>query len=132
MAKKETGFYMDTSKFLAGLDRGDKQFKDSAAKGLMLEGAKVIKYAIEEKPRAPHLEGHLWRSQRVKKTEIKKDAITLYTGFNVPYAAKLHEALSGAGWTLAGSGPKYLSSKLSKHKNEHMKNVAVFIKGKMK
>jgi len=132
MAKKETGFYMDTSKFLAGLDRGDKQFKDSAAKGLMLEGAKVIKYAIEEKPRAPHLEGHLWRSQRIKKTEIKKDAITLYVGFNVPYAAKLHEALSAISWTLAGSGPKYLSSKLARHKEEHMKNVAAHIKRKMK
>jgi len=132
MAKKETGFYMDTSKFLAGLDRGDKRFMDSAADGLFLEGAKVIKHAIEEKPRAPHLEGHLWRSQRVKKVEIKKDALTLYTGFNVPYAAKLHEALSAINWTLADSGPKFLSSKLARHKDEHMKNVANFISGKMK
>jgi len=132
MAKKETGFYMDISKFLTGLDRGDKRFKDSAADGLFLEGAKVIKNAIEEKPRAPHLEGHLWRSQRVKKMGVKKDAITLYVGFNVPYAAKLHEALNVTNWTLAGSGPKYLSSKLTRHKEEHMKNVAGFIKGKMK
>lgn len=132
MAKKETGFYLDTSEFLAGFDRGDKRFRESAADGLFLEGAKVIKHAIEEKPRAPHLEGHLWRSQRIKKVEIKKGAITLYVGFNVPYAAKLHEALSGAGWTLAGSGPKYLSSKLARHKNEHMKNVADFTNGKMK
>ena len=132
MAKKATGFYLDTSKFLHGFDLADKKVKASAADGLFLEGAKVITAAIEEEPRAPHLEGHLWRSQRVKKIEIKKDAITLYVGFNVPYAAKLHEALDASNWTLTGSGPKYLSSKLTKHKREHMQNVASHIKGKMK
>ena len=132
MAKKETGFYLDTSEFLAGFDLGDKKFRKSAADGLFLEGAKVIANAITEEPRAPHLEGHLWRSQRVKKVEVKKSAITLHVGFNVPYAAKLHESLNVINWTLAGSGPKYLSSKLARHKNEHMKNVADFTKGKMK
>jgi len=132
MAKKETGFYMDISKFLHGFDLADKKVKESAADGMFLEGAKVINNAIEEKPYAPHKEGHLHRSQRIKKVEVKKDALTLYVGFNVPYAAKLHEALSAISWTLAGSGPKYLSSKLARHKEKHMKNVAAHIKRKMK
>ena len=132
MAKKETGFYLDTAKFVSGFDLADKKVRASAADGMFLEGAKIINYAITEKPYAPHLEGHLWRSQRVKKVEIKKDALTLYVGFNVPYAAKLHEAINVLNWTLTGSGPKYLSSKLSRHRNEHMSNVALHIARRMK
>lgn len=77
MAKKETGFYLDISEFLDGLDRGDKRFLESAADGLFLEGAKVIANAIEEEPKVPFLEGHLRRSQRVKKVEKKKRGIYL-------------------------------------------------------
>lgn len=134
MAKKETGFYLDTSEFLAGFDLGDKKFRKSAADGLFLEGAKVIANAITEKPYAPHLDGHLHRSQRVRKVEVKKGTLTLYVGFNIEYAARLHEMINAnvENWTLKGSGPKYLSSKLARHKDDHMKNVANFTKGKMK
>ena len=46
MAKKETGFYLDTSKFLHGLNLADEKVRESATDGLFLEGAKVINYAI--------------------------------------------------------------------------------------
>lgn len=121
-------YTLNFSDFNRGLQEIMKNtWPDLAQKGLFLAGALLIKDAITEKPMAPHLTGHLWRSQLILPTERMGVFIGVDVGFNVPYAAKLHEAPSGAGWTLKGSGPKYISAKMPKGKARYFKTVADFI-----
>lgn len=93
-------------------------------KSLFKTGGVILRDAIMEEPRAPHKTGHLWRNQVVVPvTDFNK--ISIIVGFNVPYAAKLHEwAGSAVGWTLTGSGPKYLETKLVLNKEKYIRITA--------
>jgi hypothetical protein len=93
-------------------------------KSLFKTGSIILRDAIMQEPRAPHKTGHLWRNQVViPVTDFNK--ISIIVGFNVPYAAKLHEwAGSVAGWTLGGSGAKYLESMLVMYKNDYIRITA--------
>lgn len=103
-----------------------------AEEGLFIAGARLIKDAIMQEPRAPHLTGHLWRNQLIKAIKDDRQIIGVSAGFNVPYAARLHEAPNNWAWTLKGSGPKFLESKLAVNKDNYMELAANHIRSKQK
>lgn len=84
-------------------------------------GMAIIRDAILQEPRAPHKTGRLWNSQVF---EIPESGLEITVGFNTEYAAKVHEAPEALNWTLKGSGPKYLSSKLAMNGPRYMEIVA--------
>lgn len=113
----------------------EKTIPGLAEKGLFKAGAELIKYAIKEEPRCPHKTGRLWGAQKIIATSTLSK-IEVEVGFNTNYAAAVHEMLQGneqwgmvVQWTLKGSGPKYLSSKLPRHKDDLMKKAADEISG---
>lgn len=100
-----------------------------AAEALYQQGFELIKYAIMEEPRCPHDTGRLWNSQRVDKPVIKPRSVDVKAGFDCSYAAETHEAPEGRNWKLKGAGPKYLETKLTRHREEMMKKTADKIRG---
>lgn len=103
-----------------------------AEKGLFIAGSRLIKDAIMQEPRAPHLTGHLWRSQLILLIKDDRQIIGVQVGFNVPYAARLHEAPSNWDWSMKGAGPKFLESKLAVNKDTYMELAANFIRSKQR
>ena len=101
---------------------------DLALEGLFICGAKLIRAAITEEPKAPHLKGHLWRSQKIEKLQEGNKIIGVQVGFDVPYAARLHEAPNNWNWTLDGSGPKYLEAKMAMNPDRYIEPAADHIK----
>lgn len=87
-----------------------------------------LKDAIMEEPRAPHKTGHLWRSQLIEVIKNGGKIIGVELGFNVPYAARLHEAPYSWNWTLDGSGPKFLEAKGVVNKNKYVEHAANHIR----
>ncbi len=89
-------------------------------------------------PRTPHLEGHLRASGKVNNPEIKGEIIegsVSYGGveFDVPYAAKWHEAEPGTvKWSEPGVGPKYLESKAVMFMKKYMAIIAAVIRRRAK
>jgi len=98
--------------------------------GLMKAGAMVIKDSIMEEPRAPHKTGHLWRSQKIVMPILRAKEIFIHVGFNVPYAAELHETPFELSWTLKGSGAKFIEAKLLKNNKKYLEKIAGTIRNK--
>jgi len=123
--EKKSGFSVDAKDFLKGLTKLDKQvIPQASSDGLMRAGAHVLRDAILQEPRAPHKSGNLWRNQKIETPVIKRGDISLIVGFNTPYAGRVHELPETTNWTLKGSGPKYLESKLSSNKADYAEDVA--------
>jgi len=121
----QTGLYLDTGEFMEGFEKYVKKHPEITAEALFKKvGPRVIADAIEVEPRAPHLWGELWKSQRILEPVIKKNEIFFFVGFNIIYATYLHEGLETWHWTLPGSGPKYLEAKLERFADEYLKLVA--------
>jgi len=113
-------FELDTKDFDLKFDQlNNKELPEAIKNALLQTGALIIDDAINEEPRVPHKTGHLWRSQRIE-IESKKGSHSLLVGFNTEYAARLHEAPKAWNWTLEGSGPKYLESKLLKFNKKYI------------
>ena len=106
----------------------EKTVPDLAQAGLFKAGALLIRDAIMEEPKAPHLKGHLWRSQKIEKLEEGDKIIGVQVGFDVPYAARLHEAPNNWNWTLDGSGPKFLEAKMATNPNKYIEPAATHIR----
>jgi hypothetical protein len=102
-----------------------------AADALFRAGALVIRDALREEPTVPKKTGNLRRTQHIETPDITSDDISVEAGFNADYAARVHEWVPSeqygekqVNWTLAGSGPKFLSTKLARNKEKYMKYVA--------
>jgi hypothetical protein len=67
------------------------------------------------------------RATKTYSEALRVGRFTGVIGFNVPYAARLHEAIDYT-FTEPSSGPKYLESKLMTKKEHYMKVVANTIK----
>ena len=123
--ESETFSIQKLDEFLKGLGKGSDLFTLTLIPKAMFKAwGKLLAYAIKEEPRVPHKQGRLWESQTIGPCIIANNAIEQDGGFNTEYAARLHEAPDGWHWTLEGSGPKYLESKMAAHKDELMKDVA--------
>ena len=130
-----SGFSLDFSDFEKGFNHLVKNaVPPDAEKGLFEAAAEMLRDAKEEVPKAPFKEGHLWGSTAdTIKTKITHNEISVECGFNIEYAAKLHEMPKEAGdkisWSLPGSGPKYLETKMVRNKQKYMEVVAESIRG---
>ena len=89
----------------------------------------VLRDAILEDPRAPHLTGNLWRSQKIEKPQILKGEVTIELGFDADYAAFVHERPAYKDPSMVGSGPKFLEAKLIKNKEKYMAEIAKGMQG---
>jgi hypothetical protein len=101
-----------------------------AMKGLHYAGQLLMRDAKMVQPFTPHAWGGLWNSETVNAAVKKNGAWQLECGYNIAYAAKLHEAPDGWNWQLKGSGPKYLETKMALYRNRYMGAVADVIRFK--
>ena len=134
-------YTMDFSNF-------DKKFKNIVQNAVPKDTAVGVREALQalkldadnEPPRTPHLEGHLRGSGKVHKIQIfgKEISGELTFGgktveFDVPYAARWHEAEPGTvKWSEPGVGPKYLESKMIRFIKDYMAIIAKVIRGRAK
>jgi len=126
-------FYLDFTDFNRGFKKiVEDEWPEHAFYGLYQAGALLIRDAIREEPTAPKKTGHLRRSQLIEVISEHDYFIGIEVGFNVPYAAKLHEAPSGSNWTEPGSGPKFIETKMAKNKDKYYAHVAAFIRSQGK
>jgi hypothetical protein len=119
----------DFTDFEKGLTKLVKESEPrETAKGLFKAGSQLIKDAINMKPYVPFDEGHLRGSGRTDPATVTNTGAEVVVGFNKVYAARWHELTPEEdrtiNWSLAGSGRKYLESKMGKFKNDYMKIVA--------
>ena len=101
---------------------------DAAIQALDRVGPEVLADAIKEEPRCPHLTGNLWKSQAVEPAQIIGQNLQKIIGFAADYAAATHEAPDDRNWTLEGSGPKYLETKLARNTTRYVSRMATIIK----
>ena len=100
----------------------------AAAQAFREQAPLILADAITKVPRAPHDTGNLWRSQKVSAPQITKREIFIEYGFNAEYAAKVHELPDTTAWTMPGSGPKYLETKLLMYGKSYFEKIAAKIK----
>lgn len=99
-----------------------------AAKGLYYAGTLLMRDAKMVQPFTPHKWGGLWDSETIKQAVSTAGAWSLEGGYNIVYAAKLHESPVGLNWTLDGSGPKFLEIKMTMFRDRYMGAVAQVIR----
>ena len=127
----KSGIKIDTQDFL-------KKFPEVTAtiipgwveKGLYYAGSLLLRDAKMVQPFAPHKWGGLWNSETIKQAVSKAGAWSLECGYNIVYAAKLHESPVGLNWTLDGSGPKFLEIKMTMFRDRYMGGAAQVIKNR--
>lgn len=107
----------------------NKEIPEAYALAAYKIAATVLRDAIVEEPKAPHKTGNLWRSQQIERPQILAGEVTIELGFNTEYAAVVHELPPTATFTMAGSGPKYLESKLIRNKEKYMAEIAKGMQG---
>lgn len=127
--KLKTGFTVDAQDFYKKfLDVTQKQIPKLVERALYYAGQLLMRDAKMSQPFLPHKWGGLWRSEDIKQAVQKSGAWILECGFNIEYAARLHEAPDGWNWTLEGSGPKFLETKMAMNRNVYMAAVALVLK----
>lgn len=107
----------------------EKKIPDLVLKGLFQAGGLLLSDAINDLPRAPHKTGTLWREKKVDIPKKEGDTFFVVAGFNVKYAAYVHEGLASWTWTLSGSGPKFLESKLAANMKRYVQRIADVVSG---
>lgn len=131
MAVNKSGITFDTKDFDIKFAKVcDKAIPKAAANQMEYRVAgMVLRDAILEDPRAPHLTGNLWRSQKIERPRIEHGEITIELGFDADYAAFVHEMPAYKDPSMVGSGPKFLESKLIKNKEKYMAEIAKGMQG---
>ena len=108
----------------------DKAIPQAAANQMHYRVAgMILRDSILEDPRAPHLTGNLWRSQKIERPQIEYGEITIELGFDADYAAFVHEMPAYKDPSMSGSGPKFLESKLIKNKEKYIAEIARGMQG---
>jgi len=131
MAINKSGMTLNTKDFDIKFAKVvDKAIPKAAASQMQYRVAgMVLRDSILEEPRAPHLTGNLWRSQKIEKPQIEHGEITIELGFDADYAAFVHEMPAYKDPSMVGSGPKFLESKLIKNKEKYMAEIANGMQG---
>lgn len=131
MATNKSGMTFDTKDFDIKFPQiVDKQIPEAAANSAFKVAGMVIRDSIMEEPRAPHITGNLWRSQKIEPPRIERGEITIELGFDADYAAAVHEMPAPyKDPTMVGSGPKFLEAKLIKNKEKYMAEIARGMQG---
>ncbi len=126
----DENFKLDTRDFDIKFDDLIKNsIPGAVSKGLFIAGSELLRMAIEEAPQCPKDVGDLWGSGKVK--PINNESVEV--SFNSVYAAYQHEQEPGKfNYTTnkgaSHPGPKYLETKLVRHKQDLMEIVAKAIR----
>ena len=125
-----SGMTLDTSKFMSKFKNTMGLIDKTANAAAYDVGYAVIKDSSKFAPTTPKKVGDLRASGKVEKAKVSKDRVEVEIGFDMPYAAKLHEAPDSWNWTESGSGPKYLERTLTNSPggDHYWKMVATAIK----
>ena len=93
-----------------------------AANEMLRDGDKQLPYS----PRSEH-GGDLRGSRKVEKVKVTRNHISVDAGYNVHYAAKLHEMSEeqdeNTNWTVPGSGRKWLETPMATNKVKYIKII---------
>jgi hypothetical protein len=108
MANK-TRFILSDSLLENNAVKLSKSIDDIQRKSLMAVGKKILENVDNVEPKIPELTGKLKKSSFIRVSEGIKN---IFIGFNVPYAAAVHENIRASNWSRPGSGPKFLETKL--------------------
>lgn len=147
---KETALKLDSTSFIDGIHKLMFSVDVKVLPPAIFKAANELLHdAIYQLPCAPFDEGHLRASARTEgaggmmfelspgapasfKPITTGSVLTVLCGFNIEYAAKWHEIEPSKAvkinWTLPGSGPKYLESKVFRNKEKYIKVVALALK----
>ncbi len=103
------------------------------AKGIFNAAAEMLQDADKKAPQTPYWHGDLRGSKKVEKPEIKYNKISVEAGYNIKYAAKLHESEPGQYHFvprkgILNPGRKWLESKMVAYKEKYIKIAAMTIK----
>jgi len=141
-----SAFSLDISDFLKGAEKIARKWYGDLEKAQFRAASELIHDANYEEPKTPLKEGHLKGSVKIEAHATDLNETTVFAGFNIGYASFLHEriygsqsvmgemALGGAtyvtpsSWTEPGSGPKFLESKLMRHRKKYFDIMAQGIK----
>lgn len=132
------GFEMDFTAFnkdffpLVG-----KKIPNSAADpGLVNAAFELLKDADDEAPQTPFKKSGLRGSRKVEDPKITKNEISIRAGYKSKYAAYQHEGQRKDGThkvkkyttkRVSQPGPKFLQTKMVRHKKKYIKSVALSI-----
>jgi len=115
-------FTLDATKFLKDFSQYAKfKYPEIVRQSMYKTGWFIIQLALKKKPYVPREIGDLQSSGDVV---VETKGLELWVGFNKAYAAAMHEGKESWNWTLPGSGPKYLESKLSMFKDDIIEFMA--------
>ena len=102
-----------------------------AEKGVFKGANLILDDAEVQIPKVPRKIGDLRGSRKVEKVILTPSYISATAGYNINYAAKLHEMTPSqdarTNWTLPGSGAKWLEKSLSKNKEDAIKVIVKHI-----
>lgn len=109
---------------------------EAAEKGLVIAAFEMLRDADHEAPQTPTLHKDLKGSRKVDKPKINRSSISIKAGYTSEYAAYQHEAEPGEFnyTTTKGAsqpGPKFLQTKMVRHKKRYIKLVTDRIKARM-
>lgn len=130
----EENFKLDTRDFDIKFDELIKNaIPGAVSKGLFITGSELLRLAIEEAPQCPIDIGKLSLSGKIKPIVGGYQEVGVEVGFNSVYAAYQHEQEPGRFnyTTTKGAshpGPKFLETKMVRHKNDLMGIVAETIR----
>jgi len=127
--QNNSGFTLDSRDFLVKFKRvTGKVIPEAAAQAFREVAPLILADAITKEPRAPHDTGNLWRSQKVSEPKITPKEVYIEYGFNAEYAGIVHEMPEKTNWTMPGSGPKFLETKLLMYGKKYFEKIAAKIK----
>lgn len=126
-------FKLDTKDFDMKFEKLVKRtFPSRIEKGEVAAASEMLRDADKEIPRTPFKKGDLRGSKKIEPVKKGIRDISIRLGYNIDYAAKLHEMekkrADKINWSLKGSGPKFLESKMVRNKKKYMEIVATSIK----
>ena len=102
-----------------------------AKKGIFKGANLILDFAEVQVPMVPEKIGDLRSSRKVEKVIFEIGYISATLGYNIDYAAKLHELPQSQSdrrnWTLPGSGSKWLEKSIIKNKEEAVKVIVKHI-----
>ena len=130
----DENFKLDTRDFDIKFDDLIKNsIPGAVSKGLFIAGSELLRMAIEEAPQCPKDVGDLWGSGKVKPITGGYQETGVEVSFNSKYAAYQHEQEPGKfNYTTnkgaSHPGPKFLETKIVRHKQDLMELVAEAIR----
>ncbi len=113
-----------------------KKIPKSARSGLADAAFEMLKDADDEAPQTPFDKSFLRGSRKIEEPKITNNEISIKAGYNSKYAAYQHEGERKDGThkvkkhtkeRVSQPGPKFLQSKMVRHKKRYIEIVALTI-----